>query len=214
MSRCPSCGESFSLMDSIRWGMCAECIIKVRAETHRAVRQGKLKHLLEASGVPAAYHGCIRTNWSGDWPVKEKAERGMTLIWGPVGTGKTHLATALLAMFLVNSGRSGLWISSTELINSLRKEARGETVTRIGNIETVPFLVLDDFPTDHLTEFALGTLTALISYRFDRQLDTVVTTNLSPSQIAELSHRAASRLCSDRIIKLEGKDQRVARRRL
>ena len=71
-------------------------------------------------------------------------------------------------------------------------------------------LVLDDLGTEKITEWAREKLLQLINYRMNYQLATIITSNLSMSDISErLGERIHSRLkamCEE--IKIVGKDRR------
>ena len=80
------------------------------------------------AGIPERYRGLTRESWSAHFqrPWPEALERWTgtphwLALWGPTGTGKTGLATVLLAEHL-RTGRRGRWISGPELARRIQRD--------------------------------------------------------------------------------------------
>lgn len=120
------------------------------------------------------------------------------LLMGNSGTGKTTLLYALQQYYRrVKYYRKE---ASPLLRVVMAKEIRDEddSCKRIKNLCAEPLLGIDDFgaePTENLVFGSVATpLTDLLEYRYDRQLFTVLTTNLSPAEIkAKYGNRIADR---------------------
>jgi DNA-directed RNA polymerase subunit RPC12/RpoP len=201
---CHRCGEEF------RWQgrlpvRCEKCR-SLEVDEQREQRIRELPRLLAEAWIPERYRGCTKEAWDGRWPSPPKRDESTTLIFGPVGRGKTHLATALLIEELKDHG-FGKWIGCARLVGDLRRSfdgGKGGGSVVMSELLRTPFLVLDDFPPDHMTEFALGTLTELMHARYDSMLHTVVTTNLDARGLNDVSARMASRYISGRVVNLTG----------
>lgn len=201
-----NCGAPMSDWEGATRGVCYACAAEARTERQRAFLKERQSYLLESSGVP---DGCLQMTWShwdGPRPAIDPAKT-LTLIYGPVGRGKTHAATAMMADWLVRGGRA-YWTTCAELVNAVSREG-WDTHYAIQAAEDTPLLILDDFPPDHINGYRLGMLTALIMQRYNQQKKTIVTTNLSLEKLDELSARLLSRFADGNLIELsQGQDRR------
>lgn len=153
---------------------------------------------------------------------------GLTLI-GPPGTGKTHIAAALLKVAVL-SGHSARFIGAVKLLDQLRAtfdpSRQGgfvQTESRIlRDLIGVHFLVLDDLRVDGLTVWGRDRLYALLNPRWEAQRPTLVTSNFTPNELAASSGRdrpgldegTLSRLVRSALtIQLAGEDYRLERKR-
>jgi DNA replication protein DnaC len=122
--------------------------------------------------------------------------KGWVLIYGPYGSGKTHLAAAI-GNECVTLGVPTLFLTVPDLLDTLRFAFDAEDVTfeeRFDQIRQAPLLILDDFGTQSATEWAKEKLFQILNMRYINQMPLVVTTNLALEQI---EGRIRSRL-SDR----------------
>jgi DNA replication protein DnaC len=118
---------------------------------------------------------------------------GWLLLMGSYGTGKTHLAAAI-ANEVVSLGIETLFLTVPDLLDWLRNSYGSSETTyeeRFEEIRNIRFLVLDDLGTQNTTPWAREKLYQIINHRYTHRLPTVLTTNLSLSQIDE---RVSSRL--------------------
>ncbi|HVT61852.1 MAG TPA: hypothetical protein VHR45_26075, partial [Thermoanaerobaculia bacterium] len=78
---------------------------------------------LAAAGVWEEYLHCTRDSWRGAWPAEQLGDFGerrhLCTIFGAVGTGKTHLATAILGEWLAAGGR-GLWRETSSTLEEIK----------------------------------------------------------------------------------------------
>lgn len=133
---------------------------------------------------------------------------GLTLV-GSVGTGKTHLAVAILKERLL-FGTEGRFMPVYALLNTLRTAEREEQRRLIADMYEVDFLVLDELGTDKGTDWVISQLHAILDTRINNCLPTLITSNLDNNQLKDyLSQRLYSRLMSvNKVIYLTGKDYR------
>jgi DNA replication protein DnaC len=119
--------------------------------------------------------------------------KGWLLLMGGFGCGKTHLAAAI-ANQAVSFGVNTLFLTVPDLLDWLRFTFSSHETTyekRFEEIRDIPFLVLDDLGTQNATSWAQEKLFQIINHRYIHKLPTVITTNLSWSQIED---RVSSRL--------------------
>ncbi|MDD5402235.1 MAG: ATP-binding protein [Dehalococcoidales bacterium] len=122
------------------------------------------------------------------------------LVWqGVTGSGKTHLASAIVN-YLFQSGKQALFIVVPEFIDHLRStfspDSRVSYDRMFERVKTATFLVLDDFGEQTATPWAQEKLYQVINYRYNARLATVITTTRS---LEELDSRIRSRFLDPKI---------------
>jgi DNA replication protein DnaC len=146
------------------------------------------------------------------------------LISGPVGTGKTHLAAALLR-YLTESRREAMFCRAEQFYSDLRGTYNSNSeaeetvfadlcapVRRSGVKARRHFLILDDLGAGSLSDHERRYTLVLLDRRLDACNPTIVTTNWNLEQIAErMDDRIASRLASFYHVGLTGQDRRLQR---
>ena len=145
-------------------------------------------------------------NW-----LKDTRSPGLFL-YGPVGTGKTHLAVAICRV-LLEGGHDVLLRLATTFYQDLRSSFNGERSEQavLADYVRVPWLLLDDAGGGALTDFERRYLLDLLSLRADRR--TISTSNLSVEEFAtRLDERIASRLREFTSFHCGGADRRALRR--
>lgn len=129
--------------------------------------------------------------------LEGRSKRGL-LFTGPVGSGKTFLASAI-ANALLEKGHDVLFVVVPDLLEAIRNSfGRTEEQTSAeieGRARTAAVLILDDLGAHNYTDWTRNTLYSLLNYRVNYELPTVITTNLSLEQLEQyLGERTTSRL--------------------
>jgi hypothetical protein len=173
----------------------------------------------EAAGIPRRYRGLSRRSWEEcfgrPWPLTAWDKPGRPhwlVLWGPTGTGKTGLATVLLAEH-VRTGRSGRWISGSGFAEQLRGEiAAGGDL--LGQLRVTGLLVLDEPLIVDPTAWFWDRLGALCRARDEEGRPTIVTAQLDPAGLldAQVPPPLVSRWASGFRRCLDGEDVRLRRR--
>ena len=142
--------------------------------------------------------------------------RDNLLLIGPTGTGKTHISTAI-ARELIHQGYDVIYDSTQNILSDFESDrfrsnyGRNDTVS--DKYLDCTLLIIDDLGTEFSNQFTLSTLYNLLNTRQNRGLATVISTNLSPDELAhKYEDRIYSRIIGGaKIMPFEGKDRRVAK---
>jgi DNA replication protein DnaC len=172
------------------------------ASEHRARRVARL---WDGIGVPsrfaeASLDSYLERNPAGRETVAQLrawlAGDQWLVLWGPVGRGKTGLAAGLTRE-LVGRGQGVLFRTVPDLLDRLRAtyDGAGHEHELMAALFAVDLLVLDDVGAERPTDWAAERLFRLLNHRYDERRQTVVTTNLDPSNLAKhLGNRTFDRL--------------------
>ncbi len=170
---------------------------------------------LERAGVPLRYRSRsfasfeVREGTAGAFEAaREVAEAPHSLLlFGPAGTGKTHLAVAILAGMAdrgalydrVYGRLHARFAVVPELLDELRESVRfPQADDPLRPLFDIDLLVLDDLGTEKPTEWVVDRLYVLINRRYNARLATVVTSNYRPAQLNQRGYgRMVSRLMED-----------------
>lgn len=210
-------------------GYCDKCRSELetqqRLEDEKALEAERLEtmranpeRLLKECGVPSKYLNCSFENFVGNdkliSALKRDIDQGIFLT-GITGCGKTHLAVAVLRE-LAKEGKASLFKNVSELLLDIRGSFReGAKITEQELVEkysVAPVLVLDDLGSEKSSEYAINTLYIIINHRDQELLPTIITSNLTLTEIEiKLNARIASRISGLRNVKLTMPDYRKRR---
>lgn len=107
---------------------------------------------------------------------------GNLFLYGPVGNGKTHLASAAANLVLA-AGRNVIYRRVGTLVEEIRDELygggeKGGERPFFQSLLAADLLILEDLGTERLTDFAEEQLAILIDERINRQRSWLLTSNL------------------------------------
>ena len=172
------------------------------------LREAGVSRLLAQSRIPESHRHCSFDNYrTGGLKTDVKAAKGIAgecaedgtwlcLCGRGTGTGKTHLAVALLKARIAK-GESGIFVNAGELYGMLHAALAAKQVEGAIATYTRPkCLVVDDIGVQHDTEWFGGQLYRIINTRHSNGLQTVVTSNART--LSDLSEMCGSH--GDRIV--------------
>lgn len=138
-------------------------------------------------------------------------------LWGPPGRGKTSTAVVLLKAARERF-KTGYFIRASELREALRSRSDFDADMTISErVREVDFLVIDSFGLSDVATpwFKLEDLADLVTARGQRGKVTILTTLLSPVELAEVSKADFFAETGTYLVqtKLEGENRRADRQR-
>jgi hypothetical protein len=208
---CKQCGE-----DQVAFGSIPEERLCYACEEARRVASAFTE---VDAGVPKLFRGLTRESWSAyfqrPWPAALESWSGKPRwvgLWGPTGTGKTGIATVLLAEHL-RTGRRGRWISGLELTRRLSDFAVAEEV--LAPLLVTSLLVLDEPLTASTPDWYIDRLMLITRTRDESCLPTIVTSQLLPELLRNPTGATPppllSRWLSGLRVRTHGTDARLRR---
>ncbi len=127
-----------------------------------------------------------------------KNPEGWLVFMGETGSGKTHLAAAIVN-HRYEIGKPALFVVVPDFLDHLRAAFSPDSKVSYDqlfeSVKTAPLLVLDDFGEQSTNPWVKEKLYQLINYRYNSRLPTVITTRLSLDEImTEVDSSISSRL--------------------
>ncbi len=142
--------------------------------------------------------------------------RGNLLFTGNAGLGKSFLCHAITKESL-NRGRDAVCESAFVLFDRLIKDRFGKEPDSEykESIFNTPLLIIDDLGTENVNSASSAELFNIINYRLINKKPTVISTNLSPTDIKKIySERIFSRIMGEyNVIPFFGQDIRILKRK-
>lgn len=136
------------------------------------------------------------------WPERYAEGRNLILT-GPVGTGKTHLACALIRGVIERYGSRARYERAGAISDQVRRSYDGPEVSReqiLAQLARANLLVVDEVGNQPRTEHERGLFYEILNARYERVLPTVLISNHTPAQFGDwLDPRSMDRIweCCD-----------------
>lgn len=194
--KCTGCGTEIGWM-----GACDECVTRFDETTMTDFDR------IRRCGVPHGFADCTWARFDSPKGLKTvdmvkqieelKTWRGippLAILSGRPGTGKTHMAVATMWRRLRSKGMYGMkFYQERTLLERLKQDfdSGGDALARAMRCK---FLVIDDFGQSRMTEWVIDTMFGLVCRRFDEGAVTLLTTNLTHTDINAIDPRLGSRV--------------------
>lgn len=122
-------------------------------------------------------------------------DRGF-LLYGDVGTGKTHLLSTVIRYLTLEKGIHAKFVEFSHLVSDLRErfdQNQGEAGL-LGPLIEIPVLAIDELGKGRNTEWQASIIDEIISKRYNRGLTTLFTTNYPVEAIKPTRDTSGSEL--------------------
>lgn len=210
--------------------VCPVCADRERQAHAVLLEQAQRQQFIDArnaaAGVPPRYAGAgfknYRTGLAGQGEALRQVtsyakkllagHTGCLILTGSTGTGKTHLAVALLRN-VMQSGRFARYVTSADLaimmLDAWKRPGDSEKATRQRLMEP-DLLIVDEYDLDDREPKRREAVHRVLYDRYDACRPTLLVTNLSADGLREtLGHRLWSRLSeSGMLLEMAWADQR------
>lgn len=138
------------------------------------------------------------------------------VLTGDVGTGKTHLCSAI-ANYVLESGKTVIYIRISRLLDLIREfkfNLNFEKMWNLQYLERVDLLIIDDLGTETITDFSKEQLLSILDERINNHRPWVISTNLSTNEIGQhYEDRISDRITGNAtILKFVGESVRLRKR--
>lgn len=217
-----STGYRLSLLKVPRdiWSVCPACKAQDEHDARVAAdlaRQEELKAqieaMLEQTAIPARFIGKTLDNYRVEGEGQERALRvcreyaanferhlrtgGSLILSGQPGTGKSHLAGAILQSIL--PAHVGAYVTLMDLIRALRDTWRRDSEMTesqmLSKLEAIPLLVIDEIGVQYGTDGERAILFDVLDRRYRNMRPAILMTNQSKEEFrATIGDRVFDRL--------------------
>jgi DNA replication protein DnaC len=131
----------------------------------------------------------------GDYIIDEKKKQASVFIWGPAGSGKTHVSIAIKRRLdKKNYNGFTLLINYTDMIAELTQK-NTESLKLDDISKHRGLLIIDDLGAKSPNDYAVDTLYRILNYRYEWMMPTLITSNLTLDTINQVfGDRISSRI--------------------
>lgn len=204
-------GTDFNLKDIVGKGA------HEQNDVQKDILKSNSDHIRQYANIPTRYKDAeftakvpeqekliatIKVNFNG----KNFSEIRDMLIFGGVGTGKTHLVVAMLNK-IINANIYCRYATENHLLDLYFQKKYDD----FNGFKKVNVLVIDEIGKRELADWQMIQLEELISYRYNEMLPTIFITNMNEDEFkAFVGDRVSSRLRENKVIRvlMNGKDLR------
>ena len=173
------------------YGRFCHALRPCKHERNRRERM-RIARLFASARVPRAYEGDTFDDYAVTDGNKGAVAAARMMLNGDIsglfvhgvrGTGKTKLA-AIIANERAKAGHPVLFASVPDLMADIRGSFKDNSTSEtVQAVKETPFLVLDDLGSEKMSEWVGEQLFCIVNHRYNERLQTIVTSNYSPTEI-------------------------------
>lgn len=234
--KCKGCGclnEPF-LVENYGWKVayqCDDCVEASSLENKKKQAEETLSRLVQKSGLFGLLEGMTFESYPDrntlyNFSIKyaesfsPETTEGI-LFYGRPGSGKTHLSCAIANHIIREKQIFVLFAKSADILYKIKDSFKKESISELDIIHrycNAPLLIIDDFGTEKLTEWAEQVYYKIIDDRLISQSPLIISSNFTPEELENrLGERIVSRIIStctlvktpDRNYRIENKQKMV-----
>jgi len=150
------------------------------------------EYKLRTANIPEMHRGCSFENYEIENEVQRECverlrndKRNWFVLCGSTGTGKNHLATAVIKARL-KAGRTAVLWKVKRLMDEQLARSGEEKRAMLRELETVDLLVLNELGRTSEKKFFQDTIFDLLDERHENNRQTILITNMTPEQVFAL----------------------------
>jgi DNA replication protein DnaC len=206
--------QGIVILGTANWSGCPKCIDEAEVKEQREEQDRKLASRLEKAGIPKRFADKDFSNYRVEHPGQtralmttkayaadfgsQKLDGRCLILTGHAGTGKTHLAMAIVKAVL-RQGFSARYTTVYECIERIRETWRPDSPQREREVvklfTEVDLLVLDEVGVQYGKESEQVEMFKILNKRYEGVRPTVVISNLEAEDVSRyLGGRAFDRL--------------------
>lgn len=182
---CPECATEVVRLDG---ETCFECVEREFKKAEKAARVARVlgrygteNFTFDKFSTPTVGHSDVKTR-----AMQFNAMESSVMLRGPCGSGKTHLACAILQAWAPIVNGSADFIRTSWLMRNIRGLRGPEEASYIERLSSRSILVLDDIGVGRATEFSLGVIYEIIEERIHAgRKGLILTSNLTLDEISK-----------------------------
>lgn len=145
-----------------------------------------------------------------NFQTAEHYRRNSIMFSGQVGSGKTHLGTAICGE-LVRSGISVVYMAYRNAVTKIKQSIMDEAAysRELNQYVTARVLYIDDLLKGKLSEADVNIMYEIANYRYMNNMPMIISTEKSPNDLLAFDEATGSRIiemCRGNIIQLQGKE--------
>lgn len=143
--------------------------------------------------------------------VEMEHERYNSIMFcGQVGSGKTHLGTAICGE-LMNGGVAVIYMAYRNAVTKIKQNITDEAVynRELNQYASARVLYIDDLLKGKLTETDINIMYEIVNYRYMNNMPIIISSEKTPDDLLVFDEAIGSRLiemCRGNIIQLQGKE--------
>lgn len=148
--------------------------------------------------------------YAGMFAEREHDRQNSIIFSGQVGSGKTHLGTAISG-YLMNHGIAVVYMAYRNAVTKIKQHVTDEErySREVSLYSKARVLYIDDLLKGRLTETDVNIMYEIINYRYMNNLPVIISTEKSLEELLEFDEAVGSRMiemCRGNIVTLQGKD--------
>lgn len=172
----------------------------------KCANQSRVSRLLQEGQIPPRFMACTFENYVASSPTQRAVLKschdyaaafpkvGNLLLCGKPGTGKNHLATAILKTVLLR-GKTGLSVKASQFLDEYWGKDFRDRDAWLRRLAGVDLLLVDEIGRSSNAKAAQDAFFRLFDLRYEAALPSIVTTNLNRDDlVAELGAATYDRL--------------------
>lgn len=132
-----------------------------------------------------------------DYIVNEKKKQASVFIYGPAGSGKTHVSIAIKRRLDKKNYQGFTYmVNYTDMMSELQRRDNPEVTVKLEDISKHRgLLIIDDLGAKSPNDYAIDTLYRILNYRYEWMMPTLITSNLDIDTINKVfGDRISSRI--------------------